>query len=283
MHPITESFVFAGGTRFHLASCGPPDGPLVLLLHGFPERWTSFEQILPRLAARGLRACAPDLRGYGLSDKPETGYDLPTLAADIAALIHALGHGHAQADLVGHDWGGAITWETASRFPALVRRFAVINGPHPAAFLRTVLRSPAQLRKSWYMLFFQIPAVPEWLLTRDPAYHLARAILDPQSPPGAAPTRQEIGPMLAYYRTAVRGNLRHPLRAARQLRSYPVLEQPGLLLWSEADAALGLDLVPAHVPFARDLSIHRFPGRGHFLHQEAPAEIANLLIDFFCT
>lgn len=278
MHPITESSVFAGDLRFHLASCGPPDGPLVLLLHGFPERWTSFAQLLPLLGARGLRACAPDLRGYGQSDRPAAGYDLPTLAADIAALIRALGR--APVNLIGHDWGGAITWETASRFPHLVRRFAVLNGPHPAAFLRTLLRSPAQLRRSWYMFFFQLPLLPEWLLTRDPGRNLARAILDPVRAPGPAPSRQEIAPMLAYYRAAFRGNLRHPLRAARLLRSYPVLEQPGLLLWSEADAALGLDLVPAHLRFARDLSIHRFPGCGHFLHQESPAQIADLLADF---
>ena len=107
--PWTHREVSAGGTRFHVAESG--SGPLVLLLHGFPEFWWSWRHQLPALAAAGFRAVAPDLRGYGASDKPPRGYDVPTLAADVAGLVRALGE--REAVVVGHDWGGLLAWASA--------------------------------------------------------------------------------------------------------------------------------------------------------------------------
>ncbi len=279
-----EFSVTANGMRFHCAAQG--EGPLVLLLHGFPERWFSWRHQLAVLAARGYRAVAPDLRGYGDSDRPRGGYDLRNLARDVAELIPALGA--ETAVVVGHDWGGAITWEAASRHPDRVSRYAVLNCPHPAVLLRSLLRSPAQLRRSWYIFFFQLPWLPERALSRDHGAAIARAFreaaVDPSrfdaaavAPYCASAARPEdIAPMMAYYRTVFRDALDR--RSARGPRAdYPVIEQPGLLLWAENDVALGMDLVGPHVRYARDLRIRRIPRCGHFVQQEQPETVNALL------
>ena len=129
-------------------------GPLVLLLHGFPEFWYSWRRQLPALAQR-FRVVAPDLRGYNLSDKPASGYDQATLASDIPALIHALGADRAH--VVGHDWGGVVAWGAAIHHPQVVDRLVILNAPHPAAYWRELRQNPRQLLRSWYIGLFQIP------------------------------------------------------------------------------------------------------------------------------
>src|SRR5579863_5010785 len=125
--PWTHRTVSANGTRFHVAESG--DGPLVLLLHGFPEFWWTWRQQLTALSAAGFRAVASDLRGYGGSDKPPRGYDLITAASDAAGLVRALGE--ANAVIVGHDWGGLVAWTMAAYYPKVVRRLAVVSVAHP--------------------------------------------------------------------------------------------------------------------------------------------------------
>src|SRR6201987_4066350 len=136
--PWAQRTVRANGTRFHVASLG--DGPLVVLLHGFPEFWWTWRTQLVTLAAAGYRAVAADLRGYGGSDKPPRGYDLITAAADAAGLIRALGE--ANAVVVGHDWGGLAAWTLASYFPKVAGRLAVVSTAHPLQMPGGVLSSP---------------------------------------------------------------------------------------------------------------------------------------------
>jgi len=133
--PWSHRDVSANGIRLHIAECG--SGPLVLLLHGFPEFWGAWRQQLTALADAGYRAVAVDLRGYGDSDKPPRGYDGWTLAGDVAGLIKALGQ--TRADLVGHAWGGMIAWTVAALHPRLVRSVAAVAAPYPLA-LRTAAR-----------------------------------------------------------------------------------------------------------------------------------------------
>ena len=142
--PWTHRSVTANGTRFHVASMG--DGPLVLLVHGFPEFWWTWRHQLVALADAGYRAVAVDLRGYGGSDKPPRGYDLMTAAADIAGLIRALGE--ANAVVVGHDWGGLTAWTLAAYFPKAVRRLAVVSMAHPLRMRAAVLSSPLSVPKA---------------------------------------------------------------------------------------------------------------------------------------
>ena len=155
--PWSHRSVSANGTRFHVAESG--DGPLVLLLHGFPEFWWTWREQLSSLSRAGYRAVAVDLRGYGGSDKPPRGYDLVTAASDAAGLVRSLGE--ANAVVVGHDWGGLIAWTVAAYYPKVVRRLAVVSVPHPLRLRAAVLSDPfGQGRSSGYALRLPAPAAP---------------------------------------------------------------------------------------------------------------------------
>ena len=149
--------------NFHYVEAG--EGPLVVLLHGFPEFWLSWRHQIPALVAAGYRVIAPDMRGYNLTDSPSrvSQYKIEVLASDVVALIkHA---GEQKAHVVGHDWGAAVAWQVAMRYPEIINQLAILNVPHPRAFQKGI-RRPSQLIKSWYMFFFQIPLFPELLLSR---------------------------------------------------------------------------------------------------------------------
>ena len=163
--PWTHRDVSAGGIRLHAVEIGT--GPLVVLLHGFPEFWWCWRHQLPALAAAGYRAVALDLRGYGASDKPPRGYDPWTLAGDVAGAVRALGE--PDATVVGHDWGGWLGWCVAVLHRPVVRRLAVLSVPHPLRMYAALLTDPrGQLRASGYTARFQLPWHPErWLVERD--------------------------------------------------------------------------------------------------------------------
>ncbi len=163
--PWTHRYVHANGNRFHAVEAG--NGPLVLLLHGFPEFWYSWRHQLPALADAGYRAVAVDLRGYGATDKPPRGYDGYTLASDVAGLIRALGE--RDAVLVGHDLGGMLAWTTATFHPRLVRRLVTIGAAHPLRMRAALAADPrGQLTASAHTLKFQRPRY-EHVLTKDDA------------------------------------------------------------------------------------------------------------------
>ena len=144
--------------RLHYVEAG--EGPLVVLLHGFPEFWYGWRRQIQPLAAAGFRVVAPDMRGYNLSSRPEgvKAYDTDQLTADIRGLIHE--RGAESALLVGHDWGGSVAWATAMNHPEVVDRLAILNAAHPRK-LSQGLHHPGQLRKSWYFFFFDLPDLPE--------------------------------------------------------------------------------------------------------------------------
>jgi pimeloyl-ACP methyl ester carboxylesterase len=155
---LREGYAEIGDQRLHYVEAG--EGPLIVLLHGFPEFWYGWRQQIAPLAAAGFRVVAPDTRGYNLSSKPDgvAAYDISLLAADIRELIHE--RGAETAMLVGHDWGGSIAWATAMNHPEVVDRLAILNAAHPRK-LSQGLHHPAQLRKSWYFFFFDLPELPE--------------------------------------------------------------------------------------------------------------------------
>lgn len=267
--------VQAGEVRLHCALMGPRDGPLVLLLHGFPECWRAWRHQLPALAAAGFRAVAPDLRGYGGSDKPRgvSSYRMEKLVADAAALIGALGR--ERADVVGHDWGGHIAWHLAMWNPARVRRLAVLNVPHPARMFRA-LRTLRQLRKSWYIFFFQLPFLPERFMSprsiRVAFRHMTarKGAFDEEDVEANVQAAGDRTAPINYYRAA--GRYRGP-----PLR--PV-EAETLLIWGEKDRWLGPDLAeldPRWVPRAR---IERIPSASHWVQADAPERVNELLLSF---
>ena len=282
--PWDHREVNAGGLRFHVAEAGPQDGPLVLLLHGFPEFWWSWRHQLGALGAAGFHAVAPDLRGYGASDKPPRGYDAYTLSADVAGLVRALG-AH-DAHLVGHDWGGVLGWTTATLHPGAVRSLAVLSVPHPLR-MGGALRSRAQARASSYIAGFQLPRVPERRL-REGA--LVGELLHRWGGPGFpdAETEARCREALAipaaahcaleYYRWAVRSQARPEGRRFREVMargvSTPVLHLHGALDACVLPASVAGSSAWAHGPYA----LRVLAGVGHFPHEEVPQTVTAALL-----
>ena len=217
MSDLRHGYAELDTVRLHYVEAGA--GPLVVLLHGFPEFWFAWRDQIDALAAAGFRVVAPDMRGYNLSSKPAgvASYALPLLTADVRDLIAERGGGEDGARLVGHDWGGLVAWATAANHPASITRLAILNMPHPQRMLEG-LRTARQLRKSWYILGFQLPWLPERLLRlrrfealRRPLEHDARAgafspadidrYVEAWSQPGA------LTAMLGYYRATIRARL----------------------------------------------------------------------------
>jgi pimeloyl-ACP methyl ester carboxylesterase len=273
-----------GALRLHWVEAG--EGPLVLLLHGFPEHWLAWRKQLPALATAGFRAVAPDLRGYNLSEKPRgvSRYRVEELAGDVANLVRHLGY--ERTHLVGHDWGGAIAWCVPALHPGLVGRLAILNAPHPVLMKRK-LATLAQARRSSYIFFFQLPWLPERSLTRHRAGFLKMMLRrDPATPGAFSPEEIEayreafLRPGAAtaainYYRAAFRSGTRVPgLR--RSLDGVPTL-----VLWGEGDRYLGAELLDGLDALVPDLRLVRVPGASHWLQADAADAVNTELISFF--
>jgi pimeloyl-ACP methyl ester carboxylesterase len=302
---LEHRMISTNGIRLHCAVDG--EGPLVVMLHGFPESWYSWRHQIAALAP-SFRVVAPDMRGYNLSDKPAgvAAYALPELVADVAGLVEAFGE--RDAVIVGHDWGGGVAWTFAMERPAMTRRLVVLNCPHPAIFSEQLRTNRRQLLRSWYMFFFQIPWLPETLLGLNHAWPIANAIrrsvvrhdaLDPDdlrelrdaaSQPGA------LRSAINYYRAAFRGPNTHaawpdwmrrfvhgdqapPGRLG--LEDWPKITAPTLLVWAENDVALGKELtLGMDALMAAPLEIKYIPLCGHWVQQEQPAVVNGYLLDF---
>jgi epoxide hydrolase 4 len=272
-----------GGVTLRVAQAGPLDGPLVVLLHGFPESSFGWRNQVPALAAAGFRVWAPDGRGYAGSDAPPgiADYAIPRLVADVVGLIDAAGR--ARAHVVGHDWGGVVAWNVAEGHPERVARLVALNAPHPRVHQELLRRRPRQVAKSLYMLFFQLPLLPEALLGARDGRLLAAAMARSSRPgtfdeaeleayrrdwrrPGA------LRAMLDWYRAAVR----HAGRGADR----PRIRVPTLVLWGERDAFLEAEGATASAGLCDDARVERFPDATHWLHHEEPARVNAALIDF---
>jgi epoxide hydrolase 4 len=281
--PAESRFLQAGDLVFHAVVAGPEEGPLALLLHGFPECWVSWARQIPALAGAGYRVVAPDQRGYNLSDKPAGvgQYRLDLLTADVLHMIRALGR--ERAIVIGHDWGGAVAWRLAMDHPQAVERLIVLNAPHPVAFARALKSGWSQRLKSWYMLFFQVPWLPETLLRASPAF-TARLFFRRVAVRDGAFSDDDLEVMAAAL--AQRGALRAMVHWYRAAFRYPpgqrvrVIDVPTLLIWAEEDVALGLPLTHGLGRWVSDLRIHYIPGCGHWVQNEAPQEVNEQILVF---
>lgn len=278
---VQHEFVETNGIRLHVAQAGPVEGPLVILLHGFPEFWYGWRKQIDALAAAGLRVWAPDQRGYNLSDKPPSvqDYRIEPLAADVLGLIAAAGR--ERASIVGHDWGGVVTWWLAANHAERLDRAVILNVPHPAVMRRHLRTNPRQMFRSRYIVWFQLPGFAEWLFRRRDGALLAR-ILQRTSRPGTFSEED-----LARYRESWRqpGALTGMLnwyRAARHwLHSAPSrVSMPLLLLWGTRDRFLGRELAEPSLRLCDQGQLHFFEKATHWLQHEEAATVNARLITF---
>jgi len=283
LRELREGYADVGDQQLHYVEAG--DGPLIVLLHGFPEFWYGWRHQIRPLAAAGFRVVAPDMRGYNISSKPDevAAYDTGKLTADISGLIHE--RGAESAMLVGHDWGGSVAWATAMQHPEVVERLAILNAAHPRK-LSQGLHHPGQLRRSWYFFFFDLPELPETVVRSDNWRFFRHFLRDARpdafteqdmeryieawSQPGA------VSGMINYYRNSVRQS---PKRAEAQLRP---IQARTLVIWGEDDRYLGSDLAePDHDDVPNLDHVERLADASHWVHHDEPERVTRLLTDFF--
>jgi epoxide hydrolase 4 len=274
---IDSQMVSTPGGMLHVRVIG--NGKPILLLHGFPDSSAGFLELCEDLAARGFRALAVDLKGYGLSDKPEglEPYRLSAILQDLVAVIHWIGQ--APVAVLGHDWGGTLAFCLASEQPELVSRLIVLNAAHPASYARALKRG-VQLLRSWYVLFFQLRGLAEWVVTRRGVFRwllrrlvVNRALLTEERVeavrrellrPGAARAA------LSYYRAA----FRWPLRCSR------VISAPTLILWGMKDPALDIGLLSDLHEHVTSVTVEQVEGAGHFVQWDEPGRVVQAVARF---
>jgi pimeloyl-ACP methyl ester carboxylesterase len=274
---LREGYAELGDVKLHYVEAG--EGPLVVLLHGFPEFWYGWRLQIAPLAAAGFRVVAPDTRGINLSSKPDgvSSYYADKLADDIAALIGE--RGADSAHVVGHDWGGTIAWTLAMTHPEVVDRLAVLDAAHPKVFNRG-LHNPRQAARTWYLFYFQFPELPEHHLRANDWEFLKHFLRDAQPPytsdemdryveawsePGAEKA------MIDYYRGATRHSPKNQTISA-----------PTLVIWGELDRYLGHDLAEPDRADVPNLDrVERLPNGSHWVHHDEAERVNELLIDFF--
>jgi len=282
--PITRLQVSANGLSFAVQACGEGDR-LALCLHGFPDDAIDWRHQLPVLARLGYRAWAPNQRGYAGSSRPQgvAAYGLDRLLDDVSGLIDA--SGATSTVLIGHDWGALVAWCFAARKVRPLERLVIMNVPHPLCF-NAALRHWRQARKSWYAAFFQLPGLPDALLSRRGGALVRRMVLGSARNPARFPPavldtlcRNTAEPgaataMLNWYRAAWRDG------ALRDRRLAQPIDTPTLLIWGEEDVALDLITLDGTGRYVRDLILRRLPGVSHWVQQEAPERVNAMLTAF---
>ncbi|MFL6231521.1 MAG: alpha/beta fold hydrolase [Thermoanaerobaculia bacterium] len=272
------------GIRLHAVEAGPEGGPLLILLHGFPEFWYGWRHQIEPLAAAGFRVLVPDQRGYNLSDKPKraAAYNIDLLARDVLGLIDDAGAGKAR--VVGHDWGGLVAWWLGIRYPERIARLALLNIPHPQVILDNLLKNPVQRKKSWYVFFFQLPWLPERAFRAD-GFALGVRSLRRSSRPGTFSDADldlyreawsqpgAVRSMIHWYRAGVRSRPKLP--------ASPRVSVPTLLLWGTQDRALGREMAQPSIDLCDDGRLEFFEEASHWIQHEEPERVNRELVGFF--
>jgi epoxide hydrolase 4 len=283
MDQVRFARIATNGIELHVAQAGPEDGPLIILLHGFPEFWYEWQQHIPSLASAGFCVWAPDQRGYNTSDKPSQvrAYTLDLLAMDIVGLLEAAGR--ERAIVVGHDWGGAVAWWLASNFPERLEKLVIINVPHPIVMRRLLRTSPRQLLRSWYMFMIQLPGLPEWSARRGDWRGLLDGLRD-SSLPG---TFQEED--FAEYRkawshpgamTAMLNWYRAMFRYGAPPPKHSRVSTPTLILWGAKDKFIGREGATLSLAMCDRGELVVFEHNTHWLPHEEPVEVARRIVEF---
>ena len=267
------------GLTFDVRDAGPADGPVVVLLHGFPQHNDSWDAVIDRLTAQGYRCLAPNQRGYSPGARPprRRDYTIPELVGDLGALIDA--SGAQQVHLVGHDWGAAVAWAAAAEIPERLKTVSPVSVPHPGAFLKSFLNSRQGLA-SWYMYVFQLPGIPEWAMVRGNGRFMSKSLR--QAGQTAAVAERDARAMCepGALKAALNWYRGMPLSNPRAINQK--VSVPTLYVWSDQDVAL----MPkaAHNTGRYVNGEYRFeilPGVSHWIPDEEPDKLADLLLDWF--
>ena len=276
--------VTTNGVHLHVVEAGPESGPLLILLHGFPEFWYGWHRQIEPLAAAGFHVLIPDQRGYNLSDKPESisAYNIDNLARDIVGLIDEAGA--AKACVAGHDWGGAVGWWLGVKHPERLEKLALLNIPHPLVMKRAIRKDPAQRKRSSYIFFFQLPWLPEHSFQKN---NFARGVksLHASSRPGTFSDADldlyreawsqpgEVRSMIHWYRALLRSQPERP--------ASPRVRVPTLLLWGEKDRFLGREMAQPSIDLCDDGRLVFVPEASHWIQHEEPERVTRELLGFF--
>lgn len=280
---LEETFIMTNGIRLHTVMAGPQSGIPVILLHGFPDYWRGWLKQIPALVEVGCRVVVPDQRGYNLSDKPKgvKSYEVYTLVEDTIGLIDALGY--EKVNLVGHDWGAAVGWVLANKYPERLHRLSIMNVPHPAVMRRFLMRDFEQIRRSWYVFFFQLPWLPEAGMRADNWRGGERALRgsgkvhtftnediekykEAWSQPGAMTA------MINWYRAVIRFQPAVP--------KDPRIKVPTLMMWGMKDFALSHRMARPSMDYVDKGNLIFFPEATHWVQLDAAEEVNHYLIDF---
>jgi pimeloyl-ACP methyl ester carboxylesterase len=281
---LSFSNIETNGIRLHVAKAGAPDQIPVILLHGFPEFWYGWRsQILP-LAEAGFQVIVPDQRGYNLSEKPDgiASYHIDKLAKDVIGLMDSTGK--EKINLVGHDWGAAVAWHVAGQYPERLDNLAILNVPHPDVMVSTLRSSLSQLMKSWYILFFQLPSIPERVMSWN-GYQTMRWMMHASSRPNAFEAAdldryvnawsqpRALTAMLNWYRAAFRWGQHKIVSPAR-------IRVPTLMLWGRNDMALSSEMAQQSIELCDLGQLVLFENTSHWIQHEQTDEVNRLLIEF---
>jgi epoxide hydrolase 4 len=285
--PLEFRVFHINGIALHVVLAGPASGKPLIFLHGFPEFWFAWRHQIDHFVSSGYRVIIPDQRGYNLSDKPAgiANYSIGLLARDVVGILDTVAD--SSAFLVGHDWGAAVTWYLAARYPERVSRAAMLSVPHPRIFIKNLIRNPAQLRKSWYLLFFQVPWLPECILRRRDWALLVRALRN-TSPPGvfSDPDLEQyrkswakkgaLTAMLNWYRAA----LFRPSQFALDPEDSRV-KVPALLILGKNDQFVGQAMARESLHYCDDGHLEMLETATHWVQHEEPVRVNTLLSQFF--
>ena len=280
---LEHSYIETNDIRLHVVQAGPQSGTPVVLLHGFPEFWYCWRLQIPALVEAGCRVIIPDQRGYNLSDKPMgvKAFSMDELVNDVIGLIDALGY--EKVNLVGHDWGAAVAWVLANQHPERLHRLGILNVPHPEVMKRFLKRDLEQLRRSWYIFFFQLPWLPEAGMRADNWRGAVRALRgsglihtftneDIEKYKEAWSQPDAMTAMLNWYRAAA--------RYQQPGMKDPKIRVPTLMIWGMKDVALSHRMARPSMDYCDEGNLIFFPEATHWVQLDEAESVNHYMVDF---
>jgi pimeloyl-ACP methyl ester carboxylesterase len=280
---LEHSTIETNGIKLHVVQAGPKSGAPVVLLHGFPEFWYGWRNQIPALVEAGCRVIVPDQRGYNLSDKPKgvKNYDVQTLVRDVIGLIDALEY--EKVNLVGHDWGAVVAWTLAILHPERLHKLGIMNVPHPAVMRRFLTRDLEQIRRSWYVFFFQLPWFPERFMSADDWRGAVSALRgsgkihtftkeDIAKYKEAWSQPEAMTSMLNWYRAVIRHMPKLPKEPRVKVRT--------LMMWGMKDFALSHRMARPSMDYVDEGNLIFFPEATHWVQHDEAEAVNHYLVDF---